>query len=526
MSEGYRDYKSVESGSFPGGHLAVILKTIKKDKRTGELNISSRDGDGFIAVYRGSVAMVFSPGMYVTLKEHLGRQGLLGEAHIKELLEIQKVAPNNIPQSPLIEKGYVSRESFFRALKGNCELVLRSMLSWSGLYRFYEDSYANVPEEILIDIDEIASGHEGITQRYGRSTATGASYGDLLGSVLKKAGIPKDLRSDKVREALDTVSKRLGAFKPKEVVVIVDENPTTGKLLSDSLIGFGFEVERFNTAGDALKRIDTLEAQKIPVVIVMDLMVKGFNDENEPYGGNDLLVYIKDNHPYIPIIIVTSVTDTKIKLESLFLGASYFMNRPQTGSSDQDLPSSEWDVFVEEISYYIWNILKGRRHLIEKEELSFAEDDIINSVLETSSPSAIGHQDVLGAKILIADDELHIRNAIREYLAQDGFSSIDLAENGQQAIEDFSAKRHDVVIVDIVMPKKNGIEVLKEIKARSPNSQVVIITGNADKDSAIAAVRLGAFDYVEKPFDFGALTRTVHKAIDKKILLDRRQLQG
>jgi DNA-binding NtrC family response regulator len=164
--------------------------------------------------------------------------------------------------------------------------------------------------------------------------------------------------------------------------------------------------------------------------------------------------------------------------------------------------------------------------LIEKEELSFAEDDIINSVLETSSPSAIGHQDVLGAKILIADDELHIRNAIREYLAQDGFSSIDLAENGQQAIEDFSAKRHDVVIVDIVMPKKNGIEVLKEIKARSPNSQVVIITGNADKDSAIAAVRLGAFDYVEKPFDFGALTRTVHKAIDKKILLDRRQLQG
>jgi DNA-binding NtrC family response regulator len=258
----------------------------------------------------------------------------------------------------------------------------------------------------------------------------------------------------------------------------------------------------------------------------MDLMVKGFNDENEPYGGNDLLVYIKDNHPYIPIIIVTSVTDTKIKLESLFLGASYFMNRPQTGSSDQDLPSSEWDVFVEEISYYIWNILKGRRHLIEKEELSFAEDDIINSVLETSSPSAIGHQDVLGAKILIADDELHIRNAIREYLAQDGFSSIDLAENGQQAIEDFSAKRHDVVIVDIVMPKKNGIEVLKEIKARSPNSQVVIITGNADKDSAIAAVRLGAFDYVEKPFDFGALTRTVHKAIDKKILLDRRQLQG
>jgi DNA-binding NtrC family response regulator len=77
-----------------------------------------------------------------------------------------------------------------------------------------------------------------------------------------------------------------------------------------------------------------------------------------------------------------------------------------------------------------------------------------------------------------------------------------------------------VVILDIMMPKRNGIEVLRHVKAVSPSSQVIIVTGNADKDSAIAAVKLGAYDYIEKPFELDAIVLTTKRAIEKKLLLD------
>ena len=130
-------------------------------------------------------------------------------------------------------------------------------------------------------------------------------------------------------------------------------------------------------------------------------------------------------------------------------------------------------------------------------------------------------EDVFSTNIMVVDDEPEIRKVVKEYLTEEGFFNIDTAENGEEAIKQFEESGYDVVIVDIVMPKKNGIEVLREIKASSPGSQVIIITGNADKDTAIAAVRLGAFDYIEKPFDYALISKVVKKASEKKLLLDK-----
>jgi len=127
---------------------------------------------------------------------------------------------------------------------------------------------------------------------------------------------------------------------------------------------------------------------------------------------------------------------------------------------------------------------------------------------------------IFGAKILIADDTDEIVNVIRRCLEYEGFHNLSTTHDGQEAIDDFNEKKHDVVITDIVMPKINGMDVLKHVKAVSTNSQVIIITANGNKDTAITAVKCGAYDYIEKPFNLGTLSRIVKLAVEKRILLD------
>ncbi len=127
------------------------------------------------------------------------------------------------------------------------------------------------------------------------------------------------------------------------------------------------------------------------------------------------------------------------------------------------------------------------------------------------------------SSILVVDDDEAIRDAVVGYLAQDGFSNIDSACDGEEALDFFKRKSHHVVIADIAMPKLHGIDLLRQVKSLSPSSQVIIITGRSGKDSAIAALRLEAFDYFEKPFDFELLSQSVARALRKRESLEGSQ---
>jgi len=260
---------------------------------------------------------------------------------------------------------------------------------------------------------------------------------------------------------------------------------------------------------------------KIPPIVVLDLSEREPEDENQICTEMDFLQKINESYPYIPVIIITSIDDPRTKMKYLFIGASYFIVKPDIESFKEGISHPDLDLFVEEISYYIWNIIKTRKLYLERKEMTFAEEEIIDYLLEDERFSSGSEKNIFNTNILVVDDEPEIRKAIKSYLEDEGFLNIDIAENGEEAIKNFEKRGHDVIIVDIVMPKKNGIEVLREIKSISPNSQVIIITGNADKDSAIAAVKLGAFDYIEKPFDYDLISRVVKKALEKRLLLNK-----
>jgi two-component system response regulator AtoC len=102
-------------------------------------------------------------------------------------------------------------------------------------------------------------------------------------------------------------------------------------------------------------------------------------------------------------------------------------------------------------------------------------------------------------KVLVADDEMLLRDYIAELLKRRGLEVI-LAANGQEAIELFSKTPVDLVITDLKMPYKDGIEVLKSIKNISPTTPVIIATAHASVETAVEAMQLGAYNFVIKPF--------------------------
>ena len=121
--------------------------------------------------------------------------------------------------------------------------------------------------------------------------------------------------------------------------------------------------------------------------------------------------------------------------------------------------------------------------------------------------------------VLVIDDELVVRDSCREVLGEEGYKVI-LAENGREGLEKVQMGIGDVVIVDLKMPEISGMEVLKAIKIKFPHKPVIMITGYSTVDSAVEAMKLGAFDYVPKPFTPDELSLVVHNAVEKKKLLD------
>ena len=118
------------------------------------------------------------------------------------------------------------------------------------------------------------------------------------------------------------------------------------------------------------------------------------------------------------------------------------------------------------------------------------------------------------AHILIVEDEANIRRVLRKVLADaDKTLTISEAEDGVSAISTISEVMFDLILCDIKMPKKDGIEVLSYVQEHAPQTPVVMISGHGDLETAVQAMRLGAYDYIAKPPDLNHLLQTVRSGL-------------
>jgi signal transduction histidine kinase len=119
--------------------------------------------------------------------------------------------------------------------------------------------------------------------------------------------------------------------------------------------------------------------------------------------------------------------------------------------------------------------------------------------------------------ILVVDDEEMVRYVLTEKLCESGFS-VTAAHNGQSAVELFRDKAFDAVLLDLKMPGMDGIETLKELRKHDSNIPVIMVTAFGDIATAVESIKLGAYDFVEKPPQISRIMVTLRRAIEKAAL--------
>jgi DNA-binding NtrC family response regulator len=128
-------------------------------------------------------------------------------------------------------------------------------------------------------------------------------------------------------------------------------------------------------------------------------------------------------------------------------------------------------------------------------------------------------------RILLVDDEEQFVEVLAQRLETRGFH-VDSRFNGDDAIEFVSAHDLDVLVLDVLMPGRDGIETLREIKRIKPIIEVIMLTGHGTVETAIEGMKLGAYDYLMKPTDTTELVEKITKAMQRKTEQEERIRQA
>lgn len=123
-------------------------------------------------------------------------------------------------------------------------------------------------------------------------------------------------------------------------------------------------------------------------------------------------------------------------------------------------------------------------------------------------------------KVLVADDQANMRWTLVHVLGEQGFEVVT-AEDGEQAVGRVKQEAPQVILMDLKMPRLGGLQALEQIKESAPEVPVIVITAYGDVPSAVQAMKLGAYDFLTKPFDNEELLYTVKRAVERRELLSQ-----
>jgi DNA-binding NtrC family response regulator len=128
----------------------------------------------------------------------------------------------------------------------------------------------------------------------------------------------------------------------------------------------------------------------------------------------------------------------------------------------------------------------------------------------------------MATHLLYADDETGLRELVQSHLSLEGYD-VDVAADGAETIDLLSKGKYDVILLDVHMPKMDGIEVLKYMSQRKIFSRLIMLTGDGDPHVISQCAKYGAIDYLTKPYNYHELVEAIERAMSEDISIKQRK---
>lgn len=386
----------------------------------------------------------------------------------------------------LIEIINLVEKSLVTINRSDLTLALSSLSQYSKAHFSREEKiadeagYTQVPhlhkshEALLKKLDQIKQeiGDEWTASSVERFTIMLRDW--LINHVIKEDMLMKPAL-EKYRSKFDgNVVKQ---FSASEKALIVDDSATMRSTLNAILVSANIEVIGLLPSG--VKLLQTI-AQSSPDIVCLDYNLPGIN-------GLELLKSIVLEHPQVAVVMITGEQDPNFRNAAAEAGAAGFIQKP----------FSQVQV-VKELKSVIHT-----KNLLARTNSHSTRNGASKSVNQGSAKKSA----------VIADDSKTMRGLLSAILSSQDIDVVAEATNGDQAIELVVQYRPDVVCLDIDMPGKNGLDALAEIRQKVPSSNVLMITGNTNREAVMEAVKHGVVGFITKPFSPEKVGEAITKAL-------------
>lgn len=244
-------------------------------------------------------------------------------------------------------------------------------------------------------------------------------------------------------------------------VLIIEDEEITRKLLKRVINKEGYVTI---VASDGYEGLNLFRSEK-PDIVITDIKMPRID-------GMEVMHTVKDISPSTEVILITAYGDYNTAIVALQEGAIDYLKKP---------------VDLEQL---VVSLGRAREKIVESKKVSI-------------KPS-----------LLILEDDENARSQLDRIFKKEGYK-VYTGTDGKEGIKIFSQNKIDILLIDIKMPQKNGMEVLHEVKKVSKDCEAIMITGYGDENTAIQAMHDGAINYIHKPIDLDQLIITVQKALEK-----------
>jgi CheY-like chemotaxis protein len=327
------------------------------EKQIRTVTLKGKTGLASITLRGGQVVDVREPRVKSRLGRYLVGKNFITEKELQAALTAQKKkGKSTFLGEVLIEHAVLDRKTLEESMKDVVEDSLVHLLGWDeGLYRVE-------PSE---DIPGNPVGSSPVKELAERASQMASAVEEewIFDELLTDSREIEDDVKSEILQAVRRVSQKLRELKPKEIVLMVEDEALMREMFKDKLESFGFEVG------------------KLPIVLA-DLIMPTISGKGI-FGGLELLEEIQKTHSHVPVIVNTAYPDATIRRRALFLGATYYINKPERKDVAPDKLESQLNLFIEEMALCIQNVIQRHEIFFEREQQNILREELLSQLIQS-----------------------------------------------------------------------------------------------------------------------------------------------